>query len=174
MLVLVLFIFLSSAYAATTKIPLAMTNFATAILKDIKTSGTAGGTFTSGAWQTRTLNTLEGDNSFVSLSSNQFTLSPGTYEIEAIAPGFVVGSHTAKLRNITDSSDTLIGSSMSAQTSYNGNNTSNIYGVITITGSKTFEIQHRCQTTFGTSGFGTSSSFGVSEVYTQVKITRIK
>ena len=145
-----------------------------AVLKDVKTSGTAGGTFTSGAWQTRTLNTLEGGNSFVSLSSNQFTLTPGTYEIEAMAPAFIVNSHISKLRNITDSSDALIGTTMSAQASYNGNNTSNIYGIITISGSKIFEIQHRCQTTYGTSGFGNASSFSVSEVYTQVKIRKLK
>src|SRR5690606_21247003 len=53
-----------------------------AYLKDVKPSGTAGGTFTSGSWQTRDLNTIEGDSSFVSLASNQFTLQPGTYHIE--------------------------------------------------------------------------------------------
>ena len=44
-------------------------------VKDVKSSGTAGGTFTTGAWQTRDLNTEEGDFSkFGTLSSNQFTL----------------------------------------------------------------------------------------------------
>lgn len=147
----------------------------TAYVKDVKSSGTAGGTFTSGAWQTRDLNTLEGDTGFISLSSNQFTLQPGKYEIEAFAPASTVDLHQAKLYNITDSSDEIIG-----QAGYerNGSNdadsTSIIKGQVTITSSKTFEIQHRCSTTGTTIGFGRAGSFGVGEVYTQVKITKVK
>ena len=57
-----------------------------AYLKDVKAANTAGGTFTSGAFQTRTLNTVEGDASIVSLAANQFTLQAGTYHIEGVAP----------------------------------------------------------------------------------------
>ena len=55
-------------------------------LSDVKSAGTAGGTFTSGSWQTRTLNTEDSDTGGnCSLSSNQFTLDAGTYEINARA-----------------------------------------------------------------------------------------
>lgn len=48
-----------------------------AVIQDQKSSGTDGGTFTSGAWRTRTLNTtvLNTIGAGFSLSSNQFTLA---------------------------------------------------------------------------------------------------
>jgi len=55
-----------------------------AYIKDIKTNGTAGGTFTNGR-QTRVLNTLEDPMGIVtSLSSNQFVLPAGRYAIEML------------------------------------------------------------------------------------------
>jgi hypothetical protein len=146
-----------------------------AYLKDVKTSGTAGGTFTSGAWQTRTLNTVEGDLSVATLSSNQFTLQPGTYVVEIQAPAGFVNIHKAKLRNITDSTDDIIGTSEHASNA--GGiivSKSACMGTVTITTAKTFEVQHRCSTTYATDGFGYPSSLSVSEVYTQVKITKVK
>jgi len=44
--------------------------------------------------------------------------------------------------------------------------------VVTIAGSKAFEIRHRCSDTFATNGFGIAASFG-TEVYTRVEITKI-
>ncbi len=46
-------------------------------------SGTEGGTFTSGAWRVRDLNTEIADpDGIVSISSNQFTLGAGSYLIK--------------------------------------------------------------------------------------------
>ena len=42
---------------------------------------TNGGTFTAGAWQTRTLNRIVGNLGNVSLTANQFELQPGIYQI---------------------------------------------------------------------------------------------
>lgn len=146
-----------------------------AYIKDVKSSGTNGGTFTSGAWQTRDLNDLSGDTSFLSLASNQFTLSSGKYIIEASAPADQVNSHKAMLYNITDSSNEIIGTTARCGTAQSTNNRSYITGTVEISSSKTFEIQDYCQTTRATDGFGVS--FGnpsVDEVYTQVKITKLK
>jgi hypothetical protein len=141
-------------------------------LSDVKAANTSGGTFTSGAWQTRTLNTTGGDTSFLTLSSNQFILQPGTYNIHSSAPAYLTGRHISKLRNITDSSDALTGSS-----SYSNGDTSNmitiIDGQITITVPKTYEIQHSAQTTSSTNGFGVAANLGVSETYTQVRIEKV-
>ncbi len=53
------------------------------VVVDEKAANTSGGTFTSGAWQTRTLNTLTvNDDGIASLSDDQITLPAGTYEIE--------------------------------------------------------------------------------------------
>lgn len=142
-------------------------------LKDVKANGTDGGTFTSGAYQTRTLNTQEGDTGFCSLSSNQFTLQAGTYEIYAVSQVNAVQLNKAKLRNITDSLDMIIGTSNNTGTSGIQETVSIVSGRITLTSPKVFELQHRCQTTRASDGFGAATSFGDSEVYTQVKIEKI-
>ena len=151
-------------------------NFSTKLfhVRDEKSSGTNGGTFTSGAWQTRTLNTsLTNEISGASLSSNQIILPSGTYYIDATAPAFQIDAHKAKLRNITDSSDTLIGTSEISQYFAAYTTTSFVTGRFTISAQKTFELQHRCQSTLATNGFGQSSSFSVTEVYTDVKIWKV-
>lgn len=159
------------------KIPdayLALPTGRVAYLKEVQTSGTAGGTFTSGSYQTRTLNTLEGDASFVSLSSNQFTLSSGKYKIWAGAPAYRVDTHKIKLRNITDATDTIIGESGGSGSTIDVFYNSVLMGVFEISDSKTFEIQHRCNTTRVSDGLGVTATYGDSEVYTQVRIEKIK
>lgn len=147
---------------------------AVAYISDVKSSGTDGGTFTSGSMQTRDLNTLVDPNSIVtSLSSNQFVLPAGTYELTATTPALQVTRHKAILRNITDSSNELVGSS-AVSNLVDGTVTSSIVeGIFTIAGSKTFEIQHQGEITASTTGFGLASSFGIDEVYTQVRISKI-
>ena len=145
-----------------------------AFLKEIQVSGTQGGTFTAGSFVTRTLNTVEGDSEIVSLSANQFTLQAGKYIIEARAPAFAVSSHVAKLRNITDSTDDAIGTSGYAENVDGGSADSFVNASIEITSAKVFEIQNRSGGTQATNGFGAANSYGVSEVYTQVKITKLK
>lgn len=144
-----------------------------AYLKDEKAANTAGGTFTSGAWQTRTLNTETGDTSFVSLSTNQFTLQAGTYHIDATTPGYRVDRVVGKLRNITDSTDDIVGTTEGNTGGSAITSDSKINGTITISSAKTFEIQAQCLTTRATDGFGVASNFAVNEVYTQVKITKV-
>lgn len=143
------------------------------VLKDIKTSGTDGGTFTAGSFVTRTLNTQEGDMSFCVLNSNQFTLVPGIYSIIAWAGGNDCNEHRAKIRNITDSTDAILGTTEVASTVSNSMTKSECVGLISITSSKTFELQHRCSSTTATIGFGDATGFGESEVYAMVEITKI-
>jgi len=153
----------------------ACTNASVISLRDEETSGTDGGTATSGAWRTRTLNTKVGDaNSNCTLASNQFTLTAGTYVIWASAPAFNVNRHQIRLRNTTDSTTICSGSS-----EYNSSNQTRsiIDGyVFTIAASKALEIQHQVAVTSNTNGFGVASGgfFTVAnEVYTQVTLIRI-
>jgi hypothetical protein len=142
-------------------------------LSDTKAANTSGGTFTSGAWQTRTLNTEDHDDSgIVALSSNQFTLQAGTYEILATAPAFAVTMHKAKLRNVSDSTDIIIGTSEYSNAGL-PQTRSKICGRFTIAAAKIFEIQHRCASTIATQGFGVESNFSVPEVYTVVEIWKV-
>lgn len=147
-------------------------------LKEVQGSGInghAGATFTAGSYVTRFLNTSEGDfGLFGTLSGNQFTLEAGTYEISGLAPARNCNRHKTKVRNITDSTDAIIGMGTYSYSTPNNDGESKFQGVITISSSKTFEIQHRAETTSASNGFGIASGWGENEVYTTVKIRKLK
>ncbi len=144
-----------------------------AILEDQKAANTAGGTFTSGADRTRTLNTEVSDPaSIVTLSSNQFTLGAGSYYIEWSAPGFAVSSHQSFLYNVTDSTEVKRGSTELSGGASDPSTTSIGSAVVVISGSKAFEIRHRCFSTRATDGFGAAANFG-TEVYTRVIVRKV-
>lgn len=144
-----------------------------ALLRDEKTAGTDGGTFTSGAWRTRDLNTEMFDTGgIVLLSSNQFTLGAGTYFIQARAPAYCVTFHKAKLYNATDASDVLIGTVCENNVNSSRFGVSVVTGRFTIAGTKAFEIRHQCSVTEAADGFGRAGGFSVVEVYTEVEIWR--
>lgn len=141
-----------------------------AIICDQKATTTDGGTFTSGAWQTRDLNTEIADpDSIVSISSNQFTLGAGSYLITAHVPAFDCGRHQARLYNATTSASVQVGTSVLNDTAGNGAVPATLSARVTITNNTAFEIQHRCSATKATSGFGASADFDV-EIYTTVQI----
>ena len=141
-----------------------------AIIADQKAQNTAGGTFTSGAWRTRDLNTEIADpDGIVSISSNQFTLGAGSYLIRWSAPAYRVDRHQSRLINITD---TVSYSGTSAYVIGSTDTTVSFSsGVVRVTlaASKSFSIEHRCATTFGGSGFGIEANFG-TEQYTTIEI----
>ena len=74
-----------------------------AIFCDQKTLGTDGGTFTSGAWRVRDLNTTiaNTDASNITLGTNEFTLQAGNYSIkwQAIAGQPNMASHQSGLHD---------------------------------------------------------------------------
>lgn len=143
-----------------------------AYLKDVKPSGTAGGTFTIGAWRTRDLNTVEGDGQIVSLVGNQFTLSSGRYRISASAPATKVGNHQLRLRNITNSSTTSVGT-IEATAATGTQTRSHIETVVSVSGISTYEIQHQSTSTQAADGFGRGTSFGEDNVFSVVRIEKI-
>lgn len=150
-----------------------LTGIGCVVLQDQKAQNTEGGTFTSGSWQTRTLNTEVIDSHGIcSLSSNQFTLTAGTYDILAIAPAALVNRHQIRLYNATDASVVLTGKPSISGASDNTQTDSILVGRFTIGSSKALEIQHQCQTTYGISGFGLASNF-TTEVYTVVVLQRV-
>lgn len=143
------------------------------LLQDQKASGTDGGTFTAGAWQTRDLNTEVVDvNGVCTLSSNQFTLAVGTYEIIAMAPGHNAGDHQARLQNTTAATTILLGQLSGGATGGNTTTISMVTGRFTVAASQALELQHRCTNTAATLGFGAAGSFG-TEVYSQVFLRRV-
>jgi hypothetical protein len=147
------------------------------ILLDAKASGADGGTFTSGAWQTRTLNVASINQIGVTLSANQFTINDaGTYLIEWWAPAFMVGDHNARLYDVTGASVRDYGQNAYAN-HVAGYATSVSHGtkIVIIAASNEYRIEHRGSVTRATDGFGKANGFvGDSERYTQVKITKMR
>ncbi|MFN8563602.1 MAG: hypothetical protein U0703_18750 [Anaerolineae bacterium] len=140
-----------------------------ALIREEQTQGTSAGTFTSGAWQKRTLNVEAADTGdHASLSASQITLEAGTYRLRASAPAYSVDAHQLRWQNVTDAATTLVGTAEYA----NGVQTrSVIAGRFTINASKTFELQHRCATTRSGDGLGAAGNLAV-EVYALVELWR--
>lgn len=142
---------------------------------DEKATNTEGGTFTSGAWRTRDLQTVRTNRiSSASLSSNQISLPAGTYRIATHCPAYKVENHIAKLRDITNSTDLIIGTSEYCASTDDVSTRSFINGNFTIAGTTTLEIQHQCGSTQSSNGFGRGfSTFSVTPIYTTVEIWRL-
>lgn len=144
------------------------------ILSDVKATGVNGGTFTSGARRTRVLNTQEKSRPWCTLSSNQFTLLSGRYQIIAFCPAYTVNGHRAYLYRTTEVAGVIaMGSTEYAATTVG--NSSIIMTEIEIIGTPiTYEISHWCGTTRSDNGFGVGSSVGSFNcIYTQVFIKRL-
>jgi hypothetical protein len=143
-------------------------------VRDEKSAPSSGGTGST-SFTARTLNTvMTNEISGASLATNQITLPSGTYYIQASAPAYNSDSHKIKLRNTTDSSDTIIGSSERGGTASNSQSRSIFSGRFTIAAQKVFEIQHRLDTTAaGSDGLGVRSNMSVTEVYTDVQIWKV-
>ena len=143
-----------------------------AIFNETQASGTFGGTFTSGSFIKRTLNTTVVNNiAGCSLSSSVITLPAGTFYVNAISPANNVNKQKTKLRNTTDSTDELIGNSNYGNADVGM--PSIVVGVFTIAAPKNFELQARCGATQTTYGLGEAASFSISEVYSIIQIVRI-
>jgi hypothetical protein len=141
-----------------------------AIIADQKAQNTQGGTFTSGAWRTRDLNTEIADpDGIVSIASEQFTLAAGTYLIKWSAPAALVTAHKSRLYNVTDTATVGVGLSAYANDTYWGGSTSSGAARTTIAGSTVFRIEHQCGSTQATYGLGITSNFD-TEQYTLVEI----
>ena len=149
-------------------------------IQDQKTQGTQGGTFTSGAWQTRDLNTvLTNTITGASLSNNQITLPAGKYYIEASAPGRGVLNHKARLYNNTDSSQLLLGRQHQSHRVSSGSVSSTdsiVVGIFQINAEKNIILHHYCTSAESDAGFGfggATNISGIEEVYSDIRIWRI-
>jgi len=130
-----------------------------AIIADVKASNADGGTFTSGDWRTRDLNTeLSDEDGIVSISSNQFTLAAGSYCIIFSAQAHQSNSHQTRLYNATTSANVQFGQAMYGGATTGATTASRGVARVTISGSTVFEIQHRCASTCSTFGLGVGSS----------------
>lgn len=139
--------------------------------------GTNGGAYSTGnGWNAATVNTETSDPSAIaSISSNQFTLERGTYEIKAIFPVYDAQNCAVRLRNITDSATTLQGTNGRAldDTGEEGQTSMILLGRFSITTTKTFELQVHPDLSTGTQGRGVPATFGSSEIFGVIELHRV-
>lgn len=143
-------------------------------VREEQVASTDGGTFTSGSFVKRTLNTTKTNEiASATVTSSVISLPAGTYFIDASCPAISVDNHVAKLRNTTDGADLLVGTVERSESAQSVQSRSFVRGRFTIAGTKNIELQHRCQTTKSTTGLGDAANVGVAEVYSEVMIWRI-
>ena len=141
---------------------------------DSKSSGVDAGTFTSGAWRTRTINTeLQNTITSASLASSQITLPAGTFYLEASAPAFQTSSNNLRWYNITDSASVAVGTNSYALYTNDVMMNASLRCTFTIAASKIFELQHYGAVTKATSGFGVAGGLGYNEIYAQITIIKV-
>ncbi len=122
-------------------------------------TNSSSGTFNSGDWRTRPINTEAYDPDGIgSLSSWQITLGAGTYYVQWRAPAYRVQRHVTRLWNVTDSSQ--IGDHGQAGYSPVNGDPANGYSHgaawFTISGSKAIRLEDKSSHSRGTNGFGVS------------------
>ena len=151
-----------------------------AYLVDEKPDTTAGGTFTSGSWQHRDLNTSYYDTIGMTFGTNTFIFPDqvGTYYIDWSCPAMTVVGHQSRLYNITSAAVVKHGTSSRTMlnAAYNDAWTVSLsYGsaLVSLSATATFKIEHQCSTTRATYGLGDNVDFGGVELYTTVKILQI-
>jgi hypothetical protein len=150
-----------------------------AVIADEKTLGTSGGTFTAGAWQTRDLQTKVTDEDvIVTIATNAFTLTTGSYLINWSAPAIWVDGHQTRLYDVTGSAVVESGTTEYAvvipagypATMAKTMTRSSGFARVSIAGaSNVYRIEHKCAVTKASTGFGIGISLS-TEVYTQVAI----
>jgi hypothetical protein len=141
------------------------------IVADEKPQGTNGGTFTNGAWRTRDLNVIRENNiPGAGLSENQITLPAGKYHVIGSAPGHYVNIHVGRLQNIT-LGQTLINGTNELAGGDGTQTRTKLEGIISIPAS-VIEIQHYCQTSCSTNGFGKATSYA-TEVYSLITFIKV-
>ena len=141
-------------------------------------SNTDGGSFASGSWITRPLNTVV-HNAITgsSLSSNEVVLPAGTYLVEASAGAYRVQNHTTRLYNVTAAAVIMYGT---AEKTVNGEDDiesgstrSIVRGKFTVASTSNVRLEHRCQVTRNTNGFGVANNFGNSEIYADIMFWKL-
>jgi len=136
-----------------------------AIFQHTTSSGTSGGATSAATWNTRPINTTAVSQTWASVSSNQITLSAGTYSIEWQTTIYRSDNTQSRFRNVTDSTTAALGLAYRSDGSGGG------FGKVTIASSKAFELQHYT-TGDDTSGLGRDAGSGEDNVFATLKITK--
>jgi hypothetical protein len=144
--------------------------------RDEKANGTDAGTFSNGAWRTRTINTVKTNTiTGASLSSNEVTLPAGRYWVQASAPASDVNAHVLRLFDVTPGNTTIMfGQTARTPVSTGGQTHAFVSGEMTLSASTAVRLEHFCSSTQGTTGFGRATSLGsATEVFADIVIWKL-
>jgi hypothetical protein len=144
------------------------------VFTEEKAASTHAGTFTSGAWRTRILTNTYNYNSatFTTRTGATLFMQAGTYYCKAWGVAWAVNDHQLRVQQLNNTAKQLL---VGAQTrASSGGEIAFVSGVFTIAVNNTqVQLQHRCETTKTTDGFGTAGGW-TTEVYSSLSIWRIQ
>jgi len=130
-------------------------------------------TLTSGAWRTRTLNTLTDPDGIATLATNQLTLPAGTYDVFGGAAAYRVDGNQLRLQVLPADTTLLTGLNMRAANADTTIPPALIHGRITIAEGAILELQHRGAVT-ATAGMGLAVGVDfVENVYARIKFLKV-
>ena len=149
-----------------------------ALFQDQKADGTSGGTFTSGAWRDRDMNTEVYNNIpglSLNVSNGQLTIPAGEYIIKTKAMAYKCGAHQTRIYNLTDTAVSSVGEKLFSSASIAISTNSACVARITLTSSKIFQLQHYCDTTKATDGlgYGASTLDGTVGVFASLEVEKL-
>ncbi len=142
-------------------------------LRHRQSTGTAGGTATAGAWYTCPLNEETQDTAGIcTLSSNEFSLPAGTYQVAALQNFCITGNTMIRLYNVTDSTEVARGSFLIVYTGGYSGGPSILQARFTLAGTKTLRLEYKVGTTRATDGLG--SAWASEDItHAQVELVRL-
>lgn len=145
-----------------------------AIVTETYSAGTAGGTFASGGWRPRAINTIREDADFLTgVSGGLFTLIAGKYLIEWACTAFLVNHWKSRLF-ISGVGPQAHGLQLYGETDDDTVTVSSGSAIVTRVSSSPFGIDCYCNTTHNTDGFGRASNLdSTNSDYCIVKILKL-
>jgi len=163
-----------NSYLLDTVIGEAQISIGHLVCTEEQTQNTDAGTFTSGAWRIRNLNTERVNTCRAQTGLlPQITLRSGIYEVRASAPGFGVDAHQTRLYDVTNAAVLLVGTVEQCSGATDDIQTrSVIAGRIYLTTDTAIRLEHRCETTNVGNGMGQAANF-TTEVYAILEIHKV-
>jgi len=146
----------------------------TMIFKDVK-SAVAGGTFNSGAWQVRDMNTaVSFGNSFGKVDSNQLHLIDGIYSVHAVATAKDVNTHAVRIEAVAAAVVIMQGANVASNATGGSMASAEVKGEAIVTDKLILELQHRSTASRALDGFGEYvSAFGTSPIFSEIEFIKI-
>ena len=139
--------------------------------------GTPAGTFTSGSWIVRNLNTIMINNiENTSLLNNRITLPKGTYYCKAQFPAYRVDTHATRLVKVSNVPLLYGTTPYTPSGAASTESLSIINGLFELLDNSEIELQHYCTTTQSTYGLGATAGStipGVYNIFSFIKIWKI-